>query len=164
MQTFRLALLLTAAGVSLAGCNPGLGYCLHADCSTIDAIAAEVYLCGFPGDQLGSPGSLTVPSFIRPGQRLELRLMGDLDRIQTIQWEASARNPRSVPPVVRLTPTSRTTAVLEGISPGGDSLADDVFVGAPLTFKDGTEATAPLAYCGGGSRIPVGRLVVSAGP
>lgn len=158
----RLALTLCAALASVSCGDFGTGACLHADCRVIDSFAASIYLCGFPRDQLATTELGT--SFIRQGQRIELRLVGDMKRVRTIRWEVTQRIEGSTPPQVRLTPTSGTTAILEGIAPGGGSPIDDVFVGAPLTFQDGSQGGAPLAYCRGSDRIPANRLVVTTGP
>lgn len=158
----RLALTLCAALASVSCGDFGTGSCLHPDCSLIDSFAANLRLCGFPRDQLATAELGT--SFIRQGQRMELRLVGQMDRVRTITWEVTQRIPGSRPPQVRLTPTSRITAVLEGVAPGGGSPIDDVFVGAALTFQDGSEGGAGLAWCRGSDWIPANRLVVADRP
>lgn len=153
----RLAAALFAA-VTAVSCGD-FGRCLHADCRAIDSIYANVRLCGFPLSQIDRSSEFS-RSHIRQGQRIPLELKGKLDLVRTIEWSAGPRIPSGQPIIARLVPTSRTTAVLEGLTAGGEGPTGDWFVGASLTFQDGTDGWAPVAHCRGDDWIPATGIVV----
>ena len=141
------AFLLTAlAGFLAAGCDSH--ECLHADCSVIDAVGANVRLCGFPQQQLDLSGEIS-RGLVHVGQQIPLHLEGDLDRVVSVRWEIGSQSFAPNPPRVSLVPRSRTSAVLTGLATGGTHPADYLFVSAALVFRDGTEDGATVAYCRG---------------
>jgi hypothetical protein len=156
----RFALLAALAGGVLEGCDGRP--CLHSDCSTIDSIAANVRLCGFPRDQID--GILSGQGFstgiVHVGQRIPLRLRGDLDRVVSITWRVDSQSYAQNPPRVSLVPLSNTTAMLTGLATGGPDRTDYVFVAADLVFRDGTESVATVAYCPGDGFIPADHVFV----
>ena len=153
----RVALLVASAALLAPGCAPL--ECLHPDCSTIDSIAANVRLCGFPRDQVDMSGEVS-KGVVRVGQEIPLRLEGDLERVVSVRWSVDSQSFAPNPPRVTLVARSNESAVLTGLATGGTHPADYLFVGADLVFRDGTEDFAAVAYCRGGDWIPADHIVV----
>jgi len=124
-----------------------------------DAFRDEISLCGFPASQLAEDAAGRSFGRLRVAQRLQLDITGETGRIQSVSWRA--RNDYAPhPPVVRLAPSGRFTATLEGVATGGDDPNDHVFVIADLTFLDGSARGVGLAACERGSWTSADRIVV----
>ena len=158
MPTRGRALCTAAlAGLMLAGCDRN---CLHSDCSVIDSIAANVRLCGFPLEQIDRIGEGSI-GVLRVGQRISLRLKGDLDRVVSVDWSVKPSEHAPNPPRLTFERRSDNGAVLVALAPGGTDPVDYVWATAHIVFRDGTETGAPPAYCRDDSDwIPANRIFV----
>ena len=156
----RAVLLAAAAGLVTQGCGYGWGDCLHPDCSVVDSIAANIRLCGFPREQVDASSEFS-KSFMHVGQVIPVQLRGDLDRLASVKWQVSSQSFAPNPPRVTLDARTGTAALLTAVAPGGTHIADYVFVGAELVFRDGTEGFATVAYCRGeGEWHPADHIIV----
>jgi len=162
LSPFLIAPLLALSGCDSIVCDPETESCpLH----VIDAVAAQVRLCGFPASQLdlsqvGPPHYLTSIGRVQVGQRLPLELRGDLDRIASINWEVRVNDYAPHPPRLRLIATGRYEASLVGEAPGGDDPADYAWADAAIVFKDGSEDAAAVSVCESGNWQPAVHLLV----
>ena len=145
------------AGLMLTACE-GLN-CLHSDCRVVDSFAANVRLCGFPGQQLDSSGEVS-QGVLGVGQRISVQLKGDLDRVVSVNWMVKVPAYAPNPPRVALERRSDSAAVLVGLAPGGTHPADFAWAYTDLVFRDGTTGVAVVAYCKGSGWTPAHHLVV----
>ena len=159
MPTRGRALRTSAlAGLLLAGCDGRI--CLHSPCRVSDSIDANVRLCGFPLEQIDRSGEVS-KGVLRVGQRISLRLEGDLDRVVSVAWSVKPPAHAPNPPHVALERRSDSGAVLVGLAPGGTHPADYVWAYVDLVFADDTESVAVVAYCRDDSDwIPANHVVV----